>query len=79
LDPDLCCRFGEAANKLIFCQSVSNLEAWLVNIYFLDDRGYKPTSRDEWTPALAKVKAELGIAALGVPYSGDVFLPAFDA
>jgi hypothetical protein len=55
------------------------VDAWLVNIYFLDDREYKPTSRDEWTPVLAKVKAELGIANVSIPYASEVFLPAIEA
>ena len=40
---------------------------------------YKPTSRDDWTRALAKVKTELGIGSISVPYAGDVFLKAIEA
>lgn len=72
----------QSANRLAhlyFLREVAKIDAWLVNIYFLDDRGYKPTSREEWTIALAKVKAELGIANVTVPYSGEVFLPAIEA
>jgi hypothetical protein len=62
---------------LYFLREVAKVDAWLVNVYFLDDRGYKPTSRDEWRCALVKLKEELGIA--NVPYSGDVFLQAIEA
>jgi hypothetical protein len=71
----------QSANRLAhlyFLREIAKADAWLVNIYFLDDRGYKPTSRDEWTPALAKVKAELEIANITVPYSSEVFLPAIE-
>jgi hypothetical protein len=46
----------QSANRLAhlyFLREIAKADAWPVNIYFLDDRGYKPTSRDEWTPALA--------------------------
>jgi len=75
-------RLYQSANRLAhlyFLREVVKVDAWLVNIYFLNDRAYKPTSRDEWTLALAKAQAELGVADVNVPYSGDVFLPAIDA
>ncbi len=72
----------QSANRLAhlyFLREVAGADAWLANVYFLDDRGYKPTSRDEWTSALAKVKEEIGIAKVSVPYSCEVFLPAVEA
>jgi hypothetical protein len=72
----------QSANRLAhlyFLREVARVDARLVNVYFLDDRGFKPTSRDEWVPALAKVKTELGIANISFPYSCEVFLPAIEA
>jgi hypothetical protein len=69
----------QSANRLAhlyFLREIAKVDAWLVNIYFLDDRGYKATSREEWTPAIAKVKAELGIANIEIPYARDLFLAA---
>jgi len=69
----------QSANRLAhlyFLREVVGVDAWLVNIYFLDDHGYKSTSRDQWTPVIAKVKAELGLAKVNVPYFCDVFPPA---
>jgi len=72
----------QSANRLahlFFLREVVKVDAWLVNIYFLDDRGYKPTSREEWTRALYEVKAEMRTASLSVPYLSEVFLPALEA
>jgi len=71
----------QSANRfahLYFLRRIAKVDAWLVNVYFLDDRGFKPTAREEWTRALAKVKAEMGTANLNIPYSSDVFLPAIE-
>ena len=67
---------GNRFAHLYFLREVAGVDAWLVNVYFLDDRSFKATSRDQWTPALANVKTELGIASISVPYSCEVFLPA---
>ena len=45
------------------------MPGWSISI---DDGDFKPTSRDEWTPELAKVKAELGITDLSSRYSCEV-------
>ena len=74
-------RLYQSANRLAhlyFLREVAKVDAWLVNVYFLDDRGFKPTAREEWTAALAKVKAEMGTANLSIPYSSDAFLSAIE-
>jgi hypothetical protein len=74
-------RLYQSANRfahLFFLREIAKVDAWLVNIYFLDDRGFKPTSREEWIGALAKVKEEMGVANLNIPYSSEVFLPAIE-
>jgi hypothetical protein len=71
----------QSANRiahLYFLREVAGVDAWLVNIYFVDDLRYKPTTRDEWTPAIANVKAELGITDINIPFSCELFLPAID-
>jgi hypothetical protein len=50
------------------------VDAWLVNIYFLDDP-YRPTSRAQWDDFLPDVRAELKLP--GKPeFCVNVFLPA---
>lgn len=72
-------RAYQSANRLahlFFLREIAKVDAWLVNIYFIDDRSHKPTSRDEWTNGIASLKAELGIAGTQIPHSGDLFLQA---
>ncbi len=71
----------QSANRLAhlyLLREMAKVDAWLVSIYFLDDRGFISTSQDEWIPAIAKAKAELGIAGISVPYSSAVFLRAIE-
>ena len=68
----------KSANRLAhlyFFRKVANISAWLVNIYFLSDH-HSPTSYEEWKDELNRVKAELGITGINIPFFADVFLEA---
>lgn len=68
----------QSANRLAhlyFFREVVNTPAWLVNVYFVGD-SYSPTSRADWRPALAQVKAELGLAGIAIPNAAELFLQA---
>jgi hypothetical protein len=67
----------QTANRiahLYFFREVLGIDAWLVNICFLDDP-YDPTSRAEWEAGLAQAKRNMGLAG-AIPFYADVFLPA---
>ncbi len=68
----------QSANRLAhlyFFREVARVPAWLVNVYFFDDR-HSPTSREEWEVALVQVKAESGLPGVAIPHAGEVFLCA---
>jgi hypothetical protein len=68
----------QAANRyahLRWFLDVLNENAWLVNVYFVDDPD-KPTSRTTWDTALDEPEKALGLAGVTVPNSGRVFLEA---
>ncbi len=68
----------QSANRiahLYFFTEFLSIEAWLVNVYFIDDHSIlNPTSRTMWESGIADVKKSLGIRV--VPHCADVFLPA---
>ena len=57
---------------LYFFREVLGIEAWLVNLCFLDDP-HSPTSQASWDSGLSEVKRNLGLTT--VPFAVDVFLP----
>jgi hypothetical protein len=66
----------QAANRLAhlyFFREILHMDAWLVNVYFIDDP-YSRTSRAEWVAANADVKRKLGISEIS--FCADVYLPA---
>jgi hypothetical protein len=58
---------------LYFFREVLGIDAWFVNLCFVDDR-HCPTAQPEWELGLAEAKRNMGIAT--VPFAADVFLPA---
>lgn len=50
------------------------VNAWLVNLYFLDDP-YRPTSQAQWDDFLPEIKWALDLPEK-VPFAVDLFLPA---
>lgn len=67
----------QSANRfahLYFIRERLKRQAWLVNIYFIDDE-IGPTDYDAWKAELQKMKASLGLTS-SVPFAIDLFLPA---
>jgi hypothetical protein len=70
----------QQANRLAhlyFLEKVG-VPAWLANVYFLDDRSHLPTTRDDWGPALAKVKDDMGVDPADLHRCTDVFIDAIN-
>ena len=70
----------QSANRLAhlyFFREVVKVPTWLVNIYFLNDP-HSSTNSDEWQNALERVKEELGLKDIIVPYMVQLFLEARD-
>jgi len=66
----------QSANRiahLYFVREVLGVEAWLVNVYFIDDP-HSPTSRADWDVGITSLKADLGIG--DIPFCANVFLSA---
>jgi hypothetical protein len=57
---------------LYFLREIVHVPAWLVNIYFVNDRR-SPTTQAEWLPALAQARLELGLTGVA-PHEADLFL-----
>lgn len=71
----------QSANRLAhlyFLRQVAGVPAWLVNLYFLNDP-YKPTTLKEWGIGLRRVKHELGLNEIVVPYFVELFLKSADS
>lgn len=59
---------------LYFFREIVNIEAWLINICFLNDP-HSPTKIEEWKRELIPINAGLGLSCPS-PYTVNVFLPA---
>jgi hypothetical protein len=69
----------QSANRLahlFFSRQIAKVPAWLVNMYFIDDRTNGPTDRLTWETALAAIDHDLGWMAIRVPNVSKVFLVA---
>ena len=67
----------QSANRyahLYFLRAIAGIDAFLVNVYFLNDR-HSPTTIQEWKPAISEVKQQLGLVS-PAPFSSEVFLDA---
>lgn len=70
----------QQANRLAhlyFFEKVS-VPAWLVNIYFVDDKSHIPTTRENWTEALERAKTDMALNSAALPRSADVFVEAIN-
>ena len=70
----------QSANRLAhlyFFHKVVDVQAWLVNVYFINDPHF-PTTRQDWSIALKHVKKELGLIGLLVPNTAELFLEGKD-
>lgn len=82
-DIDWMGRFYQYTNRLAhlyFLRAKNNLPAYMVNIYFINDKEVNgPTSIDEWHGALEVMKIYLGIKRHKLsPYMIDVFIDVED-
>ncbi|MFB3921285.1 MAG: hypothetical protein ACE145_06150 [Terriglobia bacterium] len=71
----------QTANRLAhlyFLRQIVGIPAWLVNVYFLNDR-IRPTSKSVWSVGLRRVKDELGLNLERIDYVAEVFLGTSDA
>ena len=79
-DADWTGRLYQSANRyaiLYFLREIAEIQAYLVNVYFVDDQR-TPTTRVDWSTAIALVNQELGLVR-EAPYSATVFLTAEEA
>ena len=70
----------QSANRfahLYFFRQVVDVQAWLVNAYFINDPHF-PTTLENWHSALKQVKKELGLTGIRVPNTAELFLDAKD-
>ncbi len=70
-------RLYQSANRyahLYFFRVIARIEAFMVNIYFVNDP-HSRTTVEQWTPAIREVQRVLGLVD-SVPFSAEVFLDA---
>jgi hypothetical protein len=67
-------QYANRLAHLFFFKEVLRLDAWLVNVYFLNDP-HSPTGRDQWIKAIQLLKRAAGLP-LSIPYCADVLLDA---
>lgn len=70
--------YYQSANRLAhlyFLREIGHVCAWLINLYFVDDR-HSPTSREKWRQELAVVRTDMGLAHTNVPLTAELFLDA---
>jgi hypothetical protein len=74
--------YYQSANRLalLYFFRKRAIEAWLVNVYFLNDPHFKnpasPRTREEWNPPIEDVAKALGFPGKDIPYTGKLFLEA---
>jgi hypothetical protein len=79
-DADWTGELFQSANRyahLYFLRESVGIEAYLVNLYFMNDPHWPhcPKSVQEWKPAIHEVKPRLGLTS-PVPFSQEIFLAA---
>lgn len=70
-------RLYQSANRyacIYFLREIAGVQAFLVNIYFIDDP-HTRTTKEEWDAAIRSVHQELGLVR-ETPYTAAVFLTA---
>jgi hypothetical protein len=72
-------KYYQTANRyahLFFLREIVRVPAWLVFVYFTDDRSVEATSLADWQKALEEVKEGMGLSATTVPFTSTLFLEA---
>ena len=77
---DLLATLYQSANRfahLYFLRKIAGIDAYLVNVYFMNDRHWphSPKTVQEWKPAIQDVQGRLGLT-VPVAFSEEVFLDA---
>ncbi len=78
-NPDWLKEYYQYANRLAhvyFLRKICGIDAWLVNLCFIDDVPPRQTSLKGWQQALPDIKQRLGFPDGKVPFTVDVFLLA---
>jgi len=76
-DADWTGKLFQSANRyahLYFLRMIAGIDAFLVNVYFIDDQ-HSPTTSQEWKTAIPEVQQQLGLTA-PVPFCAELFLDA---
>jgi len=79
--------YYQVANRyahLYFLREVAGIPAWLVNVYFINDKSIEhvqppPRSADEWHEELRQMREKMGLGAKTIPFSTDLFMEAVSA
>jgi hypothetical protein len=69
----------QAANRLAhlyWLRERMSVEAWLVNLLFVDDPTHRSTSLAAWEASLPAIEEDLGLPAGAVPYASHAFVAA---
>jgi hypothetical protein len=67
-------QYANRLAHLFFFKKVLGLDAWLVNVYFLNDP-HSPTSHDRWIEEIELLKRAAGIPS-SIPYVSDLLIEA---
>ena len=70
-------QFANRLSHIYFLREIADIDAWLVNLCFVNDETMYPTSKEDWKASLKRAKNELGLKD-EVRYVADVFLDARD-
>jgi len=68
--------YYQTANRyahLYFLRTMG-VPAWLINVYFTNDKSVEPTTPDEWRKTLERVRERMGLGGKLVPFTSELFL-----
>ena len=71
----------QSANRfafVYFLRELLGVEAYMVNVCFIDDRPPRSTSKEDWEKAHKEFRKALKIESVPTPWLADVVLPAID-
>lgn len=74
--------YYQTANRyahLYFLRKIALVPAWLVNVYFTNDRSVEPTSRSEWEKKLEEIRQLMGLGGNSIPFTAELFLEAVNS
>ena len=72
-------QFANRLSHIYFLRERAGIDAWLVNLCFVNDETRHPTSKEDWKTGLELAKKKLGLKDEVInKYVADVFLDASD-